>query len=214
MFRRKKNFTDEELIQGIVSGGRKRRITLEWILNNWGQKQVRIWVAKKIFKEDAVEVVHDAILKLTEKIELRDFKRGSRLETYFSGIVKNMMLNRRRQMARKKALVLLHDLEHEKELHGEVEQVLPSDPLYQLVTKDMQVKIGQFLQTHLSERCKEILDRYFPRKYGGYTSKEIADEMNGTSEGIRKEKQRCIQKLKNAMGGEEELMKYLIKLGE
>ena len=176
------NWTEEAIIKGIKTKGPLwdkalkyifkeldwRGFVMQHVLNNGGQIS------------DAEEVAQDTLIAFDRNIRNDAFKRDSKLKSYFMGIAKRIWL---KQIRDRKKFDEIKPEHFEKEVMS-IE--------YHLINEEKK-QFWDILLAKIGERCKTILKL----QQLGYSLKEIAKEVNMTSDKMtKKEAHRCRTKIR------------------
>lgn len=182
--------TDQELIDGIRSGGTQRRIfenklyyKYNYLIHDAARKH-------KIAEEEASIAYSDAILTSIENIVTGRFEGRSELKTYIYQIFFNKCVDVIRRNATKGAY------------HFSLDAVLEPIPdsqrtvIQELIRNQDHEKLRKLLKT-LGERCQHLLNRWAE----GYSDQESAKEFGYNSANVAQTTRlRCLEKLRELYG--------------
>lgn len=175
---------DQDIISSILSGGRARESSVDYLLNKHlgfiGSMRKKTGNDKE---EDLVDAYTDALMMVVDHIISGRFKGESKISTYLYSI----FYNKCRDLKKKKSTY-----------YAEIEEWMvaknwpQSDVLKELVTIE-EANILYGVMDEMGEPCKSILMDW---GYWGYTMKEIAQRTGlETAEQAKKKKYKCLQKL-------------------
>lgn len=182
--------TDNDLIDGIRSGGTQRR-TFENNLYHKYNYLIRDAARKhKIEEEEASMAYSDAVLTIIEHIVSGRFEGRSELKTYLYQIFFNKCVDVIRKNATKGAYH--HSLDDILEPIPDPQRTVIQD----LIRKQDHEKLRNLL-TKLGERCQNLLNRWAE----GYSDQESATEFGYNSANVAQTTRlRCLEKLKELYG--------------
>ena len=134
--------------------------------------------------EDAQNIFHDALLKLSENVIQGKFSGDSKVSTYLLGITKFMWF---RELKRRK----IHYVEMDESTQNK-QFTLPDEPeeegnqdLADIVVKQLK---------NIDDACRKILVAYY---YEKKKLQDIAVSLDYTQQFIRVKKMRCLKKMKS-----------------
>jgi RNA polymerase sigma factor (sigma-70 family) len=182
--------TDQDLIEGIRSGGTQRRIFENKLYNKYNYLIQDASRKHKIEEEEASMAYSDAILTSIENIVTGRFEGRSELKTYIYQIFFNKCVDVIRRNATKAAYHLSLD---------DILEPIP-DPqrtvIQELIRNQDHEKLRKLLTT-LGERCQHLLKRWAE----GYSDQESATEFGYNSANVAQTTRlRCLEKLRELYG--------------
>lgn len=178
-----KEFTDQELVTAIKSGGAGRQAAIRFIYQkaDLRQKVIHFVCQNRGNEEDGSDMFHEGIIVLDRNIREHKFRAESSLEGYLYSICRFLWQNQRRKKAR-------IDL---KDDFSQMDQIETTTPETQLLSDEKKNLLRRALD-ELGERCRRILELW----QLSYSMEEIATEMDFSSAQMaRKNKYRCQQSL-------------------
>ena len=191
-----KNYSDNELVEGIRDTGGKRRV-FENLLYERYTSMIREGAWKHKLSEDECSMVYsDTILTTIEHIQNGRFESRSALKTYIHQIFANKCVDFIRKNSTNKQQV------HQGGMLDEYLYMLPDDSRT-IVEKLMDQYDIDLLQTrikNLGDKCRQIIQAWGD----GLKDQEIAAEMGYQSAAVVKTSRlRCLEKLRELYGVKE-----------
>jgi len=179
----KKEFSDEELINGLKSeqpGQRDRAMEYLYIRNF---PVIRNFIMKNSgSEEDAADIFQNAMIAFYEKVRYKQLELNCTIRTFLYSICRNLWFDELR--AQKKQQKMVSDL---KVVAVESEDMAVLEP-------DDQTKLVSKLMSQLGTDCNRILGLFY---FERFSMKQIAAEMGYANEKVAKNlKARCMKKLK------------------
>lgn len=174
---------DEEIINAIQGGGKKRGDALAQIYmnKNLNKRITNFLIHKKADPKDKDEILTEAILIFDRNIRNNKFKQESNIYTYLFSIATYFWINYKK-----------NDLHSHKA--NDLELLKISDvqnPELIVIERELKEQLWQILNL-MGEKCKKILEYWC----GKYNYSEIAKFMDLSSESnARKMKYKCKKKL-------------------
>ena len=188
MTHKKKILSDQELIEGIRSGGTLRERSLNYLFDHWTFLIPKMCSIHKIHEEEAKDAYSDAVLALYQQIKKGDFQGKSKLSTYLYRIFYNKCVDILRKSPNNETV------EQEKipELRDESGDIMKSIDL----REDFERTVA-FME-RLGSDCKEVL---LDALFWQYNMEEIAKRQGLKDAAHASErKYRCLQKLRKMIG--------------
>ncbi len=175
---------DQEIISSIITGGRIRESSVDYLLNQHlgfiGSMRKKTGIDKE---EDLVDAYTDALMMVIDHIVSGRFKGESKISTYLYSI----FYNKCRDLKKKKSTY-----------YTEIEEWMVSknwphsDVLKEMVTIE-EVNSLYTTMDEMGHPCQGILMDW---GYWGYTMEEIAQRSGlETADQAKKKKYKCLQKL-------------------
>lgn len=187
LFRR--NLTDQELIDGIRTGGQQQRYFENYLYDQY-LYLIRDAVRKhKLDEEEASIAYSDTILTSIENIITGRFEGRSAIKTYVHQIFSNKCVD----VIRKKTTN--HSLDYQRVSLQDLLTPIPDNKrsiLIDIIKQQDYSQLNGFIKL-LGERCQEILKKWSE----GFTDDEISKEYKYTSAGVAQTTRlRCLEKLR------------------
>ena len=181
--------TDESIINGLLSGGKERRIQENKLYETFFYL-IRQGVLKHtLSEEDAASVYSDTIISVINNIVTHKFEGRSSLKSYVYKIYMNNCISLIRKETTNKNSV------HHTRPYEDLIVELPDNArsiIQQIIDNKDKASLLQKLK-EIGEKCKQILLLF----EDGYSDKEIATEMQYNSADVAKTSRlRCLEKLK------------------
>ena len=183
------------LIKDIRQGGGKRIEALEYIFKDQAQrnKVIRFLKSKGCAEQDAEDLYQDAIIIFDRKAASGEFMQMSSIENFIFSIVKLNWYNRYRQHQKRQDV----DVLLERELVEDVSTYYERQERHEMLERILDM---------FGERCKELLLLFSQ----GYSMEDIAKRLEITDRFYaRKEKYRCLNRIRMKVQADEELAKYI-----
>ena len=175
--------SDEEIINAIQAGAKKRRDALAHIYmnKNLNKRITNFLIHKKADPKQKDEILAEAILIFDRNIRNNKFKQESNIYTYLFSIVTYYWINYKK-----------NDLHPQKANDYEMLNIRDiQNPELIVIQRELKEELWQILNL-MGEKCKKILEYWC----GKYSYSEIAKYMNLSSESsARKMKYNCKKKL-------------------
>ena len=191
------NFSDEEIVKAIKSGGRGRQDVIRHLYN---QKDVKGKIIQFVQRnsgnfQDGQDMFHEGIIVIDRNIRQDKFKMESSVNGYLFSICRFLWMNQIRKQGK---MTLTED----NSRLDDVDEVTPETQLFD----DEQKNVLRKLMSHLGERCQKILELWKL----SYSMDEIASELGFSSPAMaRKNKYRCQKSLMALVGQNPELVAVL-----
>lgn len=177
-----KQYTDEQLIAMITSGGNQGEKALKYIFLKWGKYTKAILLKAKAEKSDIDDAIMDAIVILDNSIRNRLFQSKSSLKNYFIGICKNRIRDNKRSTKR------IDWTDDNLKMDG-VDMETPETRRL----KEEELKVLYEVVNQLEKRCKEVIILFINR----YSYKEIAEKIGLNNDGAARQLSfRCRKRLR------------------
>lgn len=181
----KKQKTDEQLIQDILSGGRDEEQAIAYLLKRDFPKISHLVVQRNGSVEDAEDIIQEAIGVLLFNIKRKTFKGESTISTYLFAICKGMWYKRFQKYVREKNYQSSLQIDDRDDQTPEV-QILDEE----------QKKLLEKLFDQLKEGCKEVLFRWSV----GESMDDIARSLSFKNSQIAmNKKNKCLNELHERM---------------
>lgn len=178
--------TDQDLIQGIRSGGTQRRIFENSLYEKYNYLIRDATFKHKIEEDEASMAYSDAILTSINNIATGRFEGRSELKTYIYQIFFNKCVDVIRKNATKGIF------------HYSIDDILEPIPdpqrtvIQELIRKQDHEKLRNLLKT-MGERCQTLLNRWAE----GFSDQESAIEFGyNTANVAQTTRLRCLEKLR------------------
>jgi RNA polymerase sigma factor (sigma-70 family) len=187
LFRR--NLTDQELIDGIRTGGQQQRYFENYLYDQYIYL-IRDAVRKHQLDDEEASIVYsDTILTSIESIATGRFEARSTIKTY----IHQIFLNKCVDVIRKKTTK--HSLDYQRVSLQDLLTPIPDNKrsiLIDIIKQQDYSQLNGFIKL-LGERCQEILKKWSE----GFTDEEISKEYKYTSAGVAQTTRlRCLEKLR------------------
>jgi RNA polymerase sigma factor (sigma-70 family) len=187
LFRR--NLTDQELIDGIRTGGQQQRYFENYLYDQYIYL-IRDAVRKHQLDDEEASIVYsDTILTSIENIATGRFEARSTIKTY----IHQIFLNKCVDVIRKKTTK--HSLDYQRVSLQDLLTPIPDNKrsiLIDIIKQQDYSQLNGFIKL-LGERCQEILKKWSE----GFTDEEISKEYKYTSAGVAQTTRlRCLEKLR------------------
>lgn len=193
------NYTDEEIIAAIQKGGHKLEQVMKQLYQNKAFfRPVELYIKQMLGSvQDAEDIFQDGIVHLIMNIRKGKYKGNSNLKTYFTGICKNLWLQKYRQTVNRNR-ILQNNI-------SSVQRASDKSVMDILLFKEKSTLIKHMLED-LGKACKSVLEMWS----GGFAMKEIAQKVGYSSEGVaRKKKHQCLKQLLASSRIKRDLLKDL-----
>ena len=186
----KKAATDQEIIQGIRSGGVQRERYEYLLYRLYANFVIKRPGKYRISNEEARDAYTEAFLAVVDHINSGRFRGESSLKTYLSRIFRNKCVDKHR----KNTTVKIEWVEEFPNLADESRNFLKN-----LMGKEELEQLKQLL-SQLGERCRKLL----LLSGQGFSPSEIAKEMGfKTAKSASSQRYKCLEKLKGIIKGTE-----------
>ncbi|QQS30843.1 MAG: sigma-70 family RNA polymerase sigma factor [Sphingobacteriales bacterium] len=183
----KKTYSDEELIRGILEGGKAEDSCLKYLYKLHFPSIVKYVTTNNGSREEAKDVFHDALTAFYEQIKSGKFKGESNTGTYLNAIARNMWLNRLKRDSYRMA--------YEKSIADEGEQV--EEHAHEAMVTHEKSNIILSVLSLIGEECKRIL---LLSIYESLPMEEIAELMGfKNAQNARNKKLKCSNHLKELL---------------
>lgn len=189
--------TDQELIEAIRSGGESRIHALREIYNRRAarQRMIGYLINKGCDLEDAEDLFQDAFVIFDQNIRSNKFLGQSSIYNYLFGIIKRRWLNKYRSVQRHKSADL-----------GQSAEADIDDSLNRYYELQGRKAVLEEVMSLLGERCRAILHLFSEN----YSMEEISKKIGiNDGERVRKEKYRCLMRLRQKIQAQPALMQQL-----
>lgn len=182
------NLTDEDLIAGILAGGRRQEAAIRQayeqffsIVHQGGRRHARL------SEEELLSAYHSAILAVRRQILHARFRGDASLKTYLNKIFFNKCID----ILRKNSTVKEETV---AELPGSM--TVNPEALSNLIREEELELLLQLLE-QLGQSCRQIL---LDSEYWGYSAEEIAQRIGFSSAAsVTSKKYTCLQALKRLL---------------
>lgn len=174
-----KEWTEENLLNGILQGGNERQAAIRAIYNDSGLKRmVAAFVSKNKGNEaDGQDMFHEGIIVLDRNIREGKFRGEAPLKGYLYSICRFLWMNQMRKQSHT-------DTVAEMPISSEADT---QSPEVILVTEERKAVLNSLL-AELGERCQKILELWKL----SYSMEEIAEKLGfSSSDMAKKAKYRC-----------------------
>ena len=181
---------DDDILQGIRSGGTQRRLYENKLYEKYHYLIREAQFKHKISNEDAQSVYSDAILSIIEHTLTGRFEGRSELKTYLHQIFMNKCVDIIRKNTTNKAEARQNSVGLDDALAW-----LPDEGQSAVRKLIVESEVNQLLQRlrTLGEKCREMIMAWGE----GYSDEEIAQTMNYNTAAVAKiSRLRCLEKLK------------------
>lgn len=182
---------DSNLVQCIQSPQRKLQDAALEQLYFRNKSKIEAYIGRNNgTKEDAEEVLQDALVTIFQAIRKPGFRLTSKLDTFLFGVARNIWFKRLRKQRREIETVSIPDQVSSPEwiLEEEPQSYAISDKMLQLIRK-------------MSNRCREILTMIYVEE------KEVSEIMEALEyqslQVVRNKKSTCLKKLKEHFQGKQ-----------
>ena len=188
------NFSDEEIVEAIKSGGRGRQDVIRHLYN---QKDVKGKIIQFVQRnsgnfQDGQDMFHEGIIVIDRNIRQDKFKMESSVNGYLFSICRFLWMNQIRKQGKT-------TLTEDNSRLDDVDKITPETQLFD----DEQKNVLRKLMNQLGERCQKILELWKL----SYSMDEIATELGFSSPAMaRKNKYRCQKSLMKIVGDNPELV--------
>jgi len=173
--------TESEIIEGLKE---RAQDTISHVYKQNIAKAISMVTKYGGNHEDAQNIFHDALLKLTENVIQGKFSGDSKVSTYLLGITKFMWF---RELKRRK----IHYVEMDQATENK-QITLPDEPEEE-GNPDMASMVVKQLK-NIDDACRQILVAYY---YEKRKLQDIAVTLDYTQQFIRVKKMRCLKKMKS-----------------
>ena len=176
---KKPDFTDEQLVSAISSGGQGREMALKAIYED---KDLKRMVAAFVRNHqgdatDGQDMFHEGMIVLDRNIREGKFRGEAPLKGYLYSICRFLWMNQLRKLAHTSTVA-------EMPLTTETDTLTPE---VTLITEERKDLLNRLLN-ELGERCRQILELWKL----SYSMEEIAESLGfSSSDMARKAKYRC-----------------------
>jgi RNA polymerase sigma factor (sigma-70 family) len=180
-----KHLNDNEIIQGIVKGGRKMESALEALyLQN--RKMIFSLINKNSGHDDqAKDILQEVVITFFEQVKKGKYQQTGKISTYLYSIARFMWLNKLKRAQIEKRLI-------------EIEKVMDiaySD-LPKSIERDSELIILE-LFGKLDEACRKVLHLSIFEHYSADEIAELMQFKNGQI--VRNKKYKCMKRLKEIL---------------
>ncbi len=194
----KRDFTEEEMTEGIRKGGVAMEAVLIYIYHHsrYRQSILTFIQRRKGSLEDAEDIFQEGISRMVVSIQNGKFEGNSSIRTYLTTICKNLWFSQYARSNRYADIVETQPTEEE----------LEKGPDELLLLKERSEGLQGILKL-VGEKCKKILSLWALH----YSMREITKEVGYKSEGMtRKKKHQCFKALMNRIKEQPDLIKELL----
>ena len=194
----KKLYTDQEIIDGLLQGGKGEHAFLKQLYRE-NQTTILAFIQENNGSlEEAKDVFQEGILILYKQLKAQKFRGESQLNTYLFSICRYLWYHKLKKESRRADLLAQ-------------QEDLPSpshiDP-YRRMQDEEQRALMMALFQQIGDKCRQVL---LYSLYYDYAMKEIAEEMGFKSDQIaRNKKHRCLGRLKKVLA-EKPLARSIIR---
>ncbi len=187
MLSNRKSYSDDELISGILQGGKAEDGCLKYLYKTHFPSVVKYVTNNNGSREEAKDVFHDALTAFYEQIKSGKFKGESNTGTYLNAIARNMWLNRLKRDTYRMA--------YEKSVVAEGEQV--EEHAHDAMVTHEKSNVVLSVLAMIGEECKKIL---LLSIYESLPMEEIAEIMGfKNAQNARNKKLKCSNHLKDLL---------------
>lgn len=175
--------SDEEIINAIQGGAKKRRDALAQIYmnKNLNKRITNFLIHKKADPKDKDEILTEAILIFDRNIRSNKFKQESNIYTYLFSIATYYWISYKKNKSHP----------HQASDHELLNIKDVQNPELIVIQRELKEQLWQILN-QMGEKCKKILEYWC----GKYNYSEIAKLMDlGSESSARKMKYNCKKKL-------------------
>ncbi len=194
-----KEYSDDEIIQGIRAGGLGTEQVIRFLYQSGGIKdEVIRFIKSKMSNDDVSEdIFQEGVVHLIMNVRKGNYKGDGTVKGYLFGICRNLWLKKLRTKGRE---ISLEEFEVPPK-----EEVDFETPEYHFENRERRNLISEVMGK-LGEMCKQVLSFW----QLNYSMKEIAEKLGYKSEGVvRKKKHQCMKKLIDMVQGNPSLVKML-----
>ncbi len=184
LFFRERKYTDSEIIEGLLHGGKQEDSVLKYMYSAF-YPQIRKFVLSKGGNSvEAKDIFQDSIIVFYQNVMAKKFEQKAQIKTYLFTLARNMWINRQKRAAR---IDTLDKLQNAVETDKTINNLLEAER-NEFVLELMEV---------LSEDCRKILTLSIFQKL---PMKKISEIMGYQNEQVaRNKKSKCLKYLKNAI---------------
>jgi len=183
---------DEEIIEGLVSGGPQRPVFENELYSKYNYFINEGCRKYNISSDDSFSAYSDAVLSVIHNVLDKSFASRSSLKTYLYKIFNNKCIDFIRKKTTIKERVNVSAVE--TDMLGQ----LPDNAkiiIEKLIDKQKMIAVKQFLG-EIGEKCRQILLLF----QDGYSDKEIAEQLAYNSPSVAKvTRLRCLEKIRERM---------------
>lgn len=184
----KKRYADQEIIQGISSGGMQQEIAIRRLYEQYfhltydGRRKYH-----QLSEDDLITAYNSAIISLRKHVLNGSFRGESTLWTYLNRIFFNKCID----IIRKHASNRVDTYEEIPDRVDSNRNILTN----MTIQEDFQLLLDQL--DNLGEPCKQII---LDSEYKGYNSEEIAERVGfSNAKSVNSKKYTCLQKLRQLL---------------
>lgn len=174
-----KEWTEENLLNGILQGGNERQAAIRVLYNDSGLKRmVAAFVSKNKGNEaDGQDMFHEGIIVLDHNIREGKFRGEAPIKGYLYSICRFLWMNQMRKQSHTDSVA-------EMPVSSEADT---QSPEVILVTEERKAVLNSLL-SELGERCQQIMELWKL----SYSMEEIAEKLGFSSPDMaKKAKYRC-----------------------
>lgn len=180
---KKPTYTDKEIIEGLLAGGRKEDSCLAYLYKNNIKSITNMIRENNGNEEEAKDIFQDAIVVFYEQVKIGKFQLEAKISTFIYTVAKNMWLNKL-----KRAML---DISY----RNTQDKNQADDSLFEQVLEKEKQYIVYDIMNQLKEDCKQIL---IYTVYESRSMKEVSELMGFQNEQVaRNKKSKCLNYLKN-----------------
>lgn len=186
------SLTDQEIIEGILAGGKQENRALEYLLK-LQRKPVKGYVLNNSGNEmDAMDLLQDGILLFHQHVITKRFRMESSVRTYIYGICKYLWLNKLRKKSRTN-----EKLQPELEI---ADTIVDENSPDTLILENEWDQLALKMLNQMGDQCKKVLILAY---YKDFPMEKIASEMDYKNSQIaRNKKFKCIKQLKEIVASD------------
>ncbi|GAB4420409.1 MAG: hypothetical protein OHK0039_34000 [Bacteroidia bacterium] len=179
--KRQIQYTDEELIRWIQAGGTACERAMTYLYRRQGEPVIGYITARNGSREEARDILQNAIVNLLLVVQQGRFEGKSSLQTYLISTAKFIWFRRFNRSLRQDSL---EATEHD-EPGGELPDLL--------LIEDDQARQLHALMGSLKDKCMDVLGLWAQK----FSMKEIAERLGYANEQVvRNKKNHCLNELK------------------
>ena len=182
---KRETYSDQEIIEGIQSGGTRRQRIENYLFDQHAGLIYRGIKRYRLSEADALDVYSDSIIAVSAQIRNKRFQGKSKIRTFLFSIFSNRCKNKIRDNKTYRFSFVDEIPDLPEKARGVFEHLVIQESFDKIL--DCMAKMGQ--------KCEKIL---MMRDYYGYNLEEIAKEIGfKTTQSVSSMRYRCMENLKD-----------------
>lgn len=178
-----KNFTDSEILEGIILGGQNLERFLGHIYRQYYSLLENYVLKNSGGQDDAADVIQECFLVFVKMVEDRKFRGESSIKSVLFAICRNLWIT---ELRKRKNLMARHE-------RYEAEKEIASPDVSTEISRQEDSRLVMEMFDTLGQKCKNILLAFY---YENLSMKEITLKEGFSNEQVlRNKKHKCLKSL-------------------